>query len=88
MAPAWPPRSENIGEDTAKRVPLDKRVYFIPDILTSEIMWFAVTTFIMIVLVIWFYHAPLENHADPQITPLGTTAPLVFPLDSGGAQVG
>ena len=77
-AHSLPPREENIGEDTAKRVPLDRRVYFIPDILTSEIMWFAVTSFILIVLVTWFYHAPLETHADPQVTPLGTTAPWYF----------
>jgi quinol-cytochrome oxidoreductase complex cytochrome b subunit len=77
-AHSLPPREENIGEDTAKRVPLDKRVYFIPDILTSEIMWLAVTTFVLTVLVTWFYHAPLETHADPQVTPLGTTAPWYF----------
>lgn len=77
-AHSLPPREENIGEDTAKRVPLDKRVYFIPDVLTSELMWFGVTTLIMVVLVTWFYHAPLENHADPQVTPLGTTAPWYF----------
>ena len=73
-----PPKAENVGEDTAKRVPLDRRVYFIPDILTSELMWIAVTTFILVVLVTWFYHAPLEAHADPQVTPLGTTAPWYF----------
>lgn len=83
-----PPRAENIGEDTAKRVPLDKRVYFIPDILTSEIMWIAVTTFIMVVLCVWFYHAPLENHADPQVTPLGTTAPWYFLWIQGALKLG
>ena len=83
-----PPASENIGEDTAKRVPLDKRVYFIPDILTSEVMWFAVTTFILVVLSVWFYHAPLESHADPQVTPLGTTAPWYFLWIQGALKVG
>jgi quinol-cytochrome oxidoreductase complex cytochrome b subunit len=83
-----PPRSENIGEDTAKRVPLDKRVYFIPDVLTSETMWFAVTTFILIALCIWFYHAPLESHADPQVTPLGTTAPWYFLWIQGALKLG
>ncbi|MCU0498925.1 MAG: cytochrome bc complex cytochrome b subunit [Anaerolineae bacterium] len=83
-----PPRSENIGEDTAKRVPLEKRVYFIPDIMTSEIMWVAVTTFIMILLCVWFYHAPLENHADPQVTPLGTTAPWYFLWIQGALKLG
>jgi ubiquinol-cytochrome c reductase cytochrome b subunit len=83
-----PPKSENIGEDTAKRVPLDKRVYFIPDIMTSEIMWIAVTTFIMVMLCVWFYHAPLENHADPQITPIGTTAPWYFLWIQGALKLG
>lgn len=83
-----PPKKENIGEDTAKRVPLDKRVYFIPDILTSEIMWVAVTTLILVVLCIWFYDAPLEHHADPQITPLGTTAPWYFLWLQGALKLG
>jgi len=83
-----PPKEENIGEDTAKRVPLDKRVYFIPDILTSEIMWVAVTTLILVVLVTWFFHAPLENHADPQATPLGTTAPWYFLWIQGALKLG
>ncbi|MBL8160803.1 MAG: cytochrome bc complex cytochrome b subunit [Anaerolineae bacterium] len=83
-----PPRKENIGEDTAKRVPLDKRVYFIPDVLTSEIMWLAVTTLILVVLCIWFYDAPLEHHADPQVTPLGTTAPWYFLWIQGALKLG
>ena len=64
-AHSLPPREEKIGEDTAKRVPLDKRVYFTPDILTSEIMWVAVTTLILVVLCTWFYHAPLESAREP-----------------------
>ncbi len=83
-----PPQKENIGEDSAKRVPLDKRVYFIPDVLTNEMMWIGVTTFIITVLCIWFYHAPLENHADPQITPLGTTAPWYFLWIQGALKLG
>jgi quinol-cytochrome oxidoreductase complex cytochrome b subunit len=83
-----PPNEENIGEDTAKRVPLDKRVYFIPDILTSEIMWIGITTLILVVLCTWFFHAPLEAHADPQDTPLGTTAPWYFLWVQGALKLG
>jgi ubiquinol-cytochrome c reductase cytochrome b subunit len=83
-----PPQKENIGEDTAKRVPLDKRVYYIPDILTNELVWTGVTTFILIILCIWFYHAPLENHANPQATPLGTTAPWYFLWIQGALKLG
>ncbi len=87
-AHSLPPREENIGEDTAKRVPLDRRVYFTPDVLTSEIMWIAVTTLILVVLCTWFYHAPLEAHANPQVTPLGTTAPWYFEWIQGALKLG
>ena len=32
-----PPEAEKVGEDTAKRVPMDSRVYFMPQILTREL---------------------------------------------------
>ncbi len=70
-----PPGEEDIGKDTAKRVPLDRRAYFLPDVATNELLWIGAVTFILVVLSVWFYHAPLENHADPQVTPLHTTAP-------------
>lgn len=73
-----PPRLEEVGVDTAKRVPLDKRVYYIPDILTAELLWAGLTVFIMTAMCIWFFHAPLETHANPQVTPLHTTAPWYF----------
>lgn len=73
-----PPHLEEIGQDTAKRVPMDKRVYFTPDVSTNEWLWIGVTLFIMTVMCIWFFHAPLESHANPQVTPLHTTAPWYF----------
>ncbi len=73
-----PPGEEDIGKDTAKRVPLDRRAYFLPDVATNELLWIGAVTFILVVLSVWFYHAPLENHADPQVTPLHTTAPWYF----------
>ncbi|MBZ0305677.1 MAG: cytochrome bc complex cytochrome b subunit [Anaerolineae bacterium] len=73
-----PPGMEEVGQDTAKRVPKERRVYYIPDVLTTELMWVAMVTFIMVVMVTWFFHAPLENHANPQATPLHTTAPWYF----------
>jgi len=47
-----------------------------------------VTTFIIFILCIWFYHAPLENHANPQATPLGTTAPWYFLWIQGALKLG
>src|SRR5262249_45635394 len=73
-----PPQLEEVGQDTAKRVPMDRRVYFTPDILTNELVWFGGATFVMVVACIWFFHAPLEHHANPLVTPLHTTAPWYF----------
>ncbi len=73
-----PPQMEEVGQDTAKRIPMDRRVYFTPDILTNELTWFGLTSFIMVVMCIWFFHAPLEHHANPQATPLHVTAPWYF----------
>ncbi len=83
-----PPQVEEVGEDTAKRVPMDRRVYFTPDILTNELTWFGAASFIMVVLVIWFFHAPLEHHANPQVTPLHTTAPWYFLWLQGMLKIG
>jgi hypothetical protein len=47
-----------------------------------------VTTLILVVLVTWFYHAPLETHANPQVTPLGTTAPWYFLWIQGALKLG
>jgi hypothetical protein len=51
-------------------------------------MWIGVTTFIMVMLCVWFYHAPLEAHADPNITPIGTTAPWYFLWIQGALKLG
>jgi quinol-cytochrome oxidoreductase complex cytochrome b subunit len=83
-----PPSLEEVGQDTAKRVPKEKRVYYIPDVLTTELMWISLVTFIMVIMVTWFFHAPLENHADPQVTPLHTTAPWYFLWIQGMLKIG
>jgi ubiquinol-cytochrome c reductase cytochrome b subunit len=83
-----PPSMDEIGQDTAKRVPKESRVYYIPDVLTTELMWTALVTFIMVAMCTWFFHAPLENHADPQVTPLHTTAPWYFLWLQGLLKVG
>jgi quinol-cytochrome oxidoreductase complex cytochrome b subunit len=73
-----PPELEKTGEDTGKRVPVSERVYFLPDVLASEIYMIALTTMVMVVAVTFFYNAPLENHANPLSTPLHTEAPWYF----------
>lgn len=78
-----PPGREAIGEDTAKRVPKDERVYFLPDILTNEVMWTALTTLALVGGSVFFYHAVIESHADPQITPLHVVAPWYLSWSQG-----
>ncbi len=78
-----PPSRENIGEDTAKRVPRDERTYFIPDIFTSELMWTALATLLLTAGSLWFWDAPLEHHADPIVTPLHVVAPWYLSWSQG-----
>jgi ubiquinol-cytochrome c reductase cytochrome b subunit len=83
-----PPEAEPVGEDTAKRVPTDQRTYFMPEVITRETLYVSLTTFILIAWTIFFYHAPLEPHADPLITPLHTTAPWYFLWLQGMLKIG
>ncbi|HLE30428.1 MAG TPA: cytochrome b N-terminal domain-containing protein [Anaerolineales bacterium] len=83
-----PPESEPVGEDTAKRVPTDQRTYFMPDVLTRELFYVSVTTFLLVASTVFWYHAPLEPHAEYLITPLHTTAPWYFLWLQGMLKVG
>jgi quinol-cytochrome oxidoreductase complex cytochrome b subunit len=83
-----PPESEPVGEDTAKRVPTDQRVYFMPDVITRELLYVSLTTALVVVACVFFYHAPLEPHADLLITPLHTTAPWYFLWLQGLLKIG
>ncbi len=75
-----PASEEEVGQDTAKRVPADKRRYYLPDIFTDEMMVLGVVTFILLALIIFGIYpgAPLEHHANPNKTPLHTEAPWYF----------
>lgn len=78
-----PPGREEIGEDTAKRVPRNERTYFTPDILSSELMWTALVTLLLTAGSLWFWDAPLEHHADPIVTPLHVVAPWYLSWSQG-----
>ena len=82
-----PPGREAIGEDTAKRVPKDERVYFIPDIMTNEIMWTALATLFLVggamFLPVGLGQAAIETQADPNVTPLHVVAPWYLAWSQG-----
>ncbi|MEZ4635177.1 MAG: cytochrome b N-terminal domain-containing protein [Caldilineaceae bacterium] len=73
-----PADEEEVGEDTANRVPADKRVYFLPDVMVDELSFLTAFTTLSILLTVFFFQAPLENIANPQSTPLHTVAPWYF----------
>jgi quinol-cytochrome oxidoreductase complex cytochrome b subunit len=84
-----PPEAEKVGEDTAKRVPMDQRTYFMPDIITRELFYVALVTFVSVFAVtLGNFHAPLEPHADSLVTPLHTTAPWYFLWVQGMLKLG
>ncbi|MEW6568667.1 MAG: hypothetical protein AB1449_10995 [Chloroflexota bacterium] len=57
---------------------MDNRTYFIPDIATRELFYVSVLVALLVGAAAFIYHAPLEPHADPQITPLHITSPWYF----------
>ncbi len=82
-----PPGREAIGEDTAKRVPKNERVYFTPDVITNEIMWTALITLFLVggamFLPVGLGSAAIETHANPQVTPLHVVAPWYLSWSQG-----
>lgn len=84
-----PPELETVGEDSARKVSQDKRVPFLPDIFTNEILWFGLIIAALIVpIALNLYHAPLEHAADPLKTPLHTVAPWYFLFIQGWLKLG
>jgi quinol-cytochrome oxidoreductase complex cytochrome b subunit len=75
-----PPEAEDAGVDTARKVPMNVRTYFMPKILTRELVYVAGLTLILLLASAFTfgYHAPLEPHADNLVTPLHTTSPWYF----------
>lgn len=73
-----PSDEEEVGQDTANKVPADRRVYFLPDVLIDETSLLIVFTALMVLVVSFFFAAPLESIANPQSTPLHTVAPWYF----------
>ncbi len=75
-----PSAEEEVGRDTAKRVPVERRRYTIPDVLSDEIVFISIVAVILLgVIAFGIYRgAPLESHADPLTTPAGIAAPWYF----------
>jgi quinol-cytochrome oxidoreductase complex cytochrome b subunit len=73
-----PAQEEEVGQDTANKVPADRRVYFLPDVMIDEASFLIAFTTIMMVITAFFFQAPLESIANPQSTPLHTVAPWYF----------
>ena len=73
-----PANEEEVGQDTANKVPADRRVYFLPDVFIDETAFLLAFTTIMVAITAFFFQAPLESIANPQSTPLHTVAPWYF----------
>ena len=73
-----PAQEEEVGQDTANKIPADRRVYYLPDIAIDEIVLILVSTALMVLISVFYFTAPLETIANPQVTPLHTVAPWYF----------
>lgn len=68
----WP------AEDTEEAERNAPRVGYIPGIATKEIVWGILATLALVVFSHWFWESPLQAPANPNVTPLHTTAPWYF----------
>jgi len=73
-----PAEEEEVGQDTANKVPADRRVYYLSDVAIDEIVLILVSTALMVLISVFYFTAPLETIANPQVTPLHTVAPWYF----------
>jgi ubiquinol-cytochrome c reductase cytochrome b subunit len=73
-----PARIEEADLDKEEEKNAKQRIDLIPDLLTHEVFLTVVGIFFLVLATAYFYHAPLENHANPQQTPLDTEAPWYF----------
>ena len=73
-----PAQEEEVGEDTANRVPANRRVYYLPEVLVDEGSFLLVFTAIVTAVTVFLFQAPLEHIANPQQTPFHTVAPWYF----------
>ncbi len=75
-----PASEEEIGQDTARRVPASRRRPYLPDLLTGEAALVIMVTLALLALIAFGIYpgAPLEHHANPWQTPTHTAAPWYF----------
>lgn len=75
-----PASEEEIGQDTARRIPVQRRRPYLPTILVDEAAVLALATLALLALLALDIYpgAPLEHHANPLKTPTHTEAPWYF----------
>jgi ubiquinol-cytochrome c reductase cytochrome b subunit len=80
MGLSLPASEETIGEDTARRVPVSRRRYYLPDVFIGELSFVMVVTCVLLAVVLFKIYpgAPLAGHADPLQTPAHIQAPWFF----------
>ncbi len=56
----------------------EERVPFLPDIFVREALWVVIGVLILVVTSAFLWNGPLEDHANPYVTPMHATAPWYF----------
>ena len=72
------PAADEEDPDPAVRKAAKERIDYLPELFTRELLWAAITTFLVVVYSAFVFHAPLQEHSNPLHTPLHTTAPWYF----------
>jgi quinol-cytochrome oxidoreductase complex cytochrome b subunit len=73
-----PAHLDTDGSSDGRQNDLGKRIPFLPDMLTRELLLTCAGLLVLVGVACFLYDAPLEHHADPRQTPLDTQAPWFF----------
>lgn len=73
-----PPEVEEGALTVEQRAQATRRVPYLPEIFSREILLILLGTLGLFIAAIFFYDAPLQSHANPQQTPFQIEAPWFF----------
>ncbi len=81
-----PSDEEEVGQDTANKVPADRRVYFLPDVLLDETAVLIVFTALMVSCMHLLLHGAAGVDRQPAVHAAAHGRPVVLLLAAGPAQ--
>jgi quinol-cytochrome oxidoreductase complex cytochrome b subunit len=78
----------HIGRENVQQSDRTPKIPLLPDVVLLEVIISLLLITLLIFMVTFYYNAPLQHHADPNHTPVVTTAPWFFLWLQGALKLG